>query len=112
MKTENTIAVVAIGFIAFFMLFIMFSVKGIECPPGKVCLDPVNTSCFAVELHHGKWLPSSVAQRHYISALVAQGKAEYKFQKDGIDCYARDKHFVLGERVAQLPAEWWRPKGK
>lgn len=89
----------------------VLTTTGLKCPPGKVCIDPVNTSCFAIELHNG-WKPSSVEQRHYISAQVAQGKAEYKFQKDGIDCYARDKHFVLGERVTQLPAEWWRPKGK
>lgn len=101
-------AVIIVTFV-FVMVALTVRAANMDCPPGKVCIDPVNTSCFAVELKHGKWLPSSVEQRPYISALVYQGKAEYKFQKDGIDCYARDKHFVLGERVTQLPAEWWRP---
>jgi hypothetical protein len=44
---------------------------------------------------------------------VADKKAQYLFQAGGVDCYELDKHFVLGERIVQLPTEWYRPvRGK
>lgn len=79
-----------------------------ECPPGMVCIDPQRITCFAQDISAAKWLPSSPEQRHFISAKVADKKAEYLFQSSGVDCYELDKHFVLGNKLASFPVEWWR----
>jgi hypothetical protein len=88
--------------------FSIYNIPAPTCPPRHVCIDPLRISCFARDLSVDRWIPSSPEQRHFISAKVADKKAQYLFQAGGIDCYELDKHFVLGERIVQLPTEWYR----
>lgn len=91
----------------------LYKIPKPECQPGYICIDPKKVSCFVFDMSAERWRPSSVELRGPISMQVYNHKAEYKFLDAGIDCYELDKHFVLGERVAQLPVEWWRPvKGR
>jgi hypothetical protein len=91
-----------------FIVLLLSKIQTPVCPPGKVCIDPLRVSCFAHDLSAHRWIPSSPEQRHFISAKVADKKAEYLFQSGGVDCYELDKHFVLGDRIMELPTEWYR----
>lgn len=101
----------AFGIAAITLCFIALALYKIPmpaCPPGKVCIDPQRITCFAHDLSQDRWIPSSPEQRHFISAKVYDKKAEYLFQSGGVDCYELDKHFVLGDRIVELPTEWYR----
>jgi len=87
----------------------LYKFEPTACPPGMICINPQRVSCFVSDMTVERWRPSSAALRGPISAQVSDRKAEYKFEQAGIDCYELDKHFVLGNLVAQLPVEWWRP---
>ncbi len=86
--------------------------SAIKCPAGKICLDPDRTSCFVFDMGRDRWRLVAKDERHYLSARVMAREADYKFQRRGVDCYARDEFFVLGEQVATLPVEWWRPRAR
>jgi len=113
MNTDLTkVCKLAFGIGAIVLCFISIALYKIEspvCPPGKVCIDQQRISCFAQDVSADRWLPSSPEQRHFISAKVADKKAEYLFQSGGVDCYELNKYFILGDRVVQLPVEWYRP---
>lgn len=79
------------------------------CPVGKVCLDPMAVSCFLTDMTIARWRPVQKEGRGPISALVYRGRAEYKLQQQGVDCYERDEHFALGDKVSTFPVEWWKP---
>jgi hypothetical protein len=91
-----------------FISLALYKIETPTCPPRHVCIDPERVSCFARDISANRWLPSSAEQRHFISAKVADKKAEYYFQHGGVDCYELDKHFVLGDRIVELPTEWYR----
>lgn len=117
MNTDLTkVCKLAFGIGAIALCFIALALYKIEtptCPPHHVCIDPERVSCFARDISADRWMPSSPEQRHFISAKVADNKAQYLFQAGGVDCYELDKYFVLGDSVVQLPTEWYRPaRGK
>jgi len=81
-----------------------------ECPAGMVCINPKQVSCFVFDMSHVGWRPVPKDERHSLSVEVAARRAEYKLQPEGVDCYRRDEHFLLREKIATLPVEWWRPR--
>ena len=80
------------------------------CPPKHVCINPENMTCFVFDMGIDGWKPvRDRNDRQKISVDVYYGKAEYKRQMQGVDCYEIDKHFMLGDKVvATLPVDWWR----
>ena len=82
------------------------------CPPKHVCINPENVTCFVFDMGVDRW--KTVRDRNHrqkVSVDVYYGKAEYKRQMQGVDCYEIDKHFMLGDKVvATLPVDWWRSK--
>lgn len=83
----------------------------IACPDGWVCFDPRKTSCLVFDYTVAGWQPVQAEKRGFISLLVNQGRAEYNFAHNAIDCYARDPNSInLGEHVATLPSEFWKWK--
>lgn len=80
------------------------------CPSGMICIDPARTTGFVFDMSINGWSPVKREERTRISYLVSEGKAEYKFQPQGFDLYELDPQgFYLGEKIASLPTEWWRP---
>ncbi len=80
------------------------------CPPGLLCIDPARTTGFVFDMSVAGWRPVSPEERTRISYLVSEGKAEYKFQAQGVDLYEVDPQgLYLGPRIATLATEWWRP---
>ena len=82
------------------------------CPPNHVCINPENMTCFVFDMGVDRWNPvRDRNDRQKVSVDVYRGKAEYKHQMKGVDCYEIDKHFMLGDKVvATLPVDWWRYK--
>ena len=106
-------------FILFFMSFtipamvvlIIVATHGeFECPPNHVCINHENVTCFVFDMGIDQWkLVKDRNDRQKVSVDVYYGKAEYYRQKQGVDCYEIDKHFMLGDKVvATLPVDWWR----
>lgn len=80
------------------------------CPSGMICIDPTRTTGFVFDMSINGWSPVKREERTRISYLVSEGRAEYKFQPQGFDLYELDPQgFYLGEKIASLPTEWWRP---
>ena len=81
-----------------------------ECPPNHVCINPENVTCFVFDMGVDRWkLVRDRNDRQKVSVDVYYGKAEYKRQMQGVDCYEIDQHFMLGDKVvATLPVDWWR----
>lgn len=90
-------------------MLLLGAIRPSTCPPGMVCLDPAKMSCFVFDMGAAGWRPVDKDERHYISARVMDRKALYKFQAHGVDCYQRDENFLLGEKIASFPVEWWKP---
>lgn len=115
-RLKRLVIVWAIGasvIVLSFASLALYKFEPAACPPGMVCINPKRVSCFVFDMSAERWRPSSVDLRGPISVQVYNRKAEYKFLDAGIDCYELDKHFVLGDLVAQFPVEWWRPvKGR
>ena len=82
------------------------------CPPNHVCINPENVTCFVFDMGIDQWkLVKDRNHRQKVSVDVYYGKAEYNRQKQGVDCYEIDKHFMLGDKVvATLPVDWWRQR--
>ena len=80
------------------------------CPPKHVCINPENMTCFVFDMGVDRWKPvRDRNERQKVSVDVYYGKAEYKRQMQGVDCYEIDQHFMLGDKiVATLPVDWWR----
>ena len=81
-----------------------------KCPPKHVCINPENVTCFVFDMGVDRWKPvRDRNDRQKVSVDVYYGKAEYKRQMQGMDCYEIDQHFMLGDKVvATLPVDWWR----
>ena len=100
------------------MLFIVSTVlletidNKFTCPPKHVCINPDNVTCFVFDMGVDRWkLVRDRNERQKVSVDVYYGKAEYKRQMQGVDCYEIDQHFVLGGKVvATLPVDWWRQR--
>ena len=98
------------------MLFIVSTVlletidNKFTCPPNHVCINPENVTCFVFDMGVDRWKPvRDRNDRQKVSVDVYYGKAEYKRQMQGVDCYEIDQHFMLGDKiVATLPVDWWR----
>ena len=81
-----------------------------KCPLKHVCINPENVTCFVFDMGIDRWKPvRDRNERQKVSVDVYYGKAEYKRQMQGVDCYEIDQHFMLGDKVvATLPVDWWR----
>jgi hypothetical protein len=91
-------------------LILLSGVEPPRCPPGMLCIDPGRTTGFVFDMGAAGWRPVAREERTRISYLVSEGRAEYKFQPQGFDLYEFDPQgFYLGEKIASLPTEWWRP---
>ena len=84
--------------------------RNLKCPPNHVCINPENVTCFVFDMGVDRWKPvRDRNHRQKVSVDVYYGKAEYKRQMQGVDCYEIDQHFMLGDKVvATLPVDWWR----
>jgi hypothetical protein len=92
------------------MLYMSTTRANPDCPAGMVCMDPIKVSCFVFDMSHVGWKPVQKDERHGISVEVNGRRAEYKLQPEGVDCYRRDEHFLLREKIATLPVEWYRQR--
>ena len=104
-----------IAFLSFLLIITFVAlVRNIEKksigPPKHVCIIPENVTCFVFDMGVDRWKPvRDRNHRQKVSVDVYYGKAEYKRQMQGVDCYEIDKHFTLGDKiVATLPVDWWR----
>ena len=104
-----------IAFLSFLLIITFVSLvetrdKKSICPPNHVCINPENMTCFVFDMGVDRWKPvRDRNHRQKVSVDVYYGKAEYKRQMQGVDCYEIDKHFMLGDKVvATLPVDWWR----
>ena len=104
------LAAVLVFIIGFSMLYLSVTRANPDCPAGMVCFDPKRTSCFVFDMSHVGWKPVQKDERHGISVEVNARRAEYKLQHEGADCYRRDEHFLLREKIATLPVEWYRQR--
>ena len=103
-------SVFAIMLWAMSMILINSPLGKFKCPPNHVCINPENVTCFVFDMGIDQWkLVKDRADRQKVSVDVYYGKAEYNRQKQGVDCYEIDQHFMLGDKVvATLPVDWWR----
>ena len=102
----------AISFLAASAIVVVTTNGKFECPPNHVCINPENVTCFVFDMGIDQWkLVKDRNDRQKVSVDVYYGKAEYKRQAQGVDCYEIDKHFMLGDKVvATLPVDWWRQR--
>ena len=101
------LALLAFSPIAVFYLNINDKFK---CPKNMVCVDPTKLACFVFDMGVDNWkLVRDREERQYISVDLYKGKAQYRHQEKGADCYELDKHFVLGDKVVMtVPVEWFK----
>ena len=82
-----------------------------KCPNNMVCVDPTKLACFVFDMGADNWkLVRDREERQYISVDVYKGKAQYRRQEKGADCYESDKDEVrLGDKVVMtIPVEWFK----
>ena len=89
----------------------VYSNDKFKCPNNMVCVDPTKLACFVFDMGADNWkLVRDREERQYISVDVYKGKAQYRRQEKGADCYESDKHSVrLSDNVVMtVPVEWFR----
>ena len=107
--TLATVCVLASLYMFHFVFNLRVVNKG-ACPEGRMCINKDTVGCLVLGMEG--WKPVSPVSRQYISKLVKDGKAEYKFNMQSIECFDRfpDKTSTVGDSVGTLPLDWWRPK--